>query len=257
MHPSAFAGPVGVGTGASAANFVPTGYVELGGDYHSVTHSFGDWSGAYLKGEIQTDPDNRWNAEALDQREFGSTGGYGSVGNTHAFDEDWYSVIDIGARTSGIYLPAYRVDAFINRKLLDERQLVATLGVGVDQFVDGHKDQSGYVGATYYFQAPFIAQAGFRFNNSTPGSVTSTSQFVALTEGEDKHHFITLRYGWGEEAYQIIGPGEALSDFHSEQVSLEWRQWLGGAWGFNMRGEEYHNPNYNRTGITLGVFDEF
>jgi len=237
--------------------FKPSGYGEAGGNYNSVSHNYGNWLGEYLKGEVQTDPSNRWNAEILNQREFRSTGVYGNIGNTHIFNEDWFGSVTAGAGDGGLYLPRYRFDAFINKKWLEDRQLITTLGVGMDKAMDPHRDASVFLGATYYFKTPWIIQGGIRLNNSNPGNINSTSQFIAVTQGENKKHFITLRYGFGHEAYQVIGPGQVLSDFPSQQVSLELRQWVGSDWGFNLSGERYHNPNYDRTGINIGLFIEF
>lgn len=239
--------------------FQSAGVVEAGANYHFVTNDFGDWFGQYLKGEIQTDPNNRWNAEALHQREFGGSGFYGAVGNTHVFNEDWYSVVNIGAGADAEFLPRYRIDVFLNRKWLSQRQLVTTIGVGEYKAMDGqHRDRSLFLGSSYYFQTiPWIVQGGIRFNTSDPGGVNSTSQFVAVTQGRNKDHFITLRYGFGEEAYQIIDSGQTLSDFNSQVVSLQVKKWVGDDWGFNTQAERYHNPNYDRTGFTFGLFKEF
>jgi len=244
---------------APAAAFVSSGYVEVGGDVDSVSHDYGNWAGEYLKGEVQTDPDNRWNSEVLNQTEFKSTGVYGNIGNTHTFNRDWFSSVTVGAGDGGVYLPRYRVDAFINKKWLEDRQLITTLGLGGDKAMDSHSDASVYMGATYYFKSPWIVQGGIRFNDSNPGGVYSTSQFAAITQGADKDHFLTLRYGFGREAYQVVGPAttQVLTDFPSQQASLDWRQWVGDSWGFDTLAERYHNPNYNRTGLTLGIFKEF
>jgi YaiO family outer membrane protein len=40
------------------------------------------------------------------------------------------------------YLPRYRVDAFINRKLLARRQLAASLGAGYYRASDDHVDRA-------------------------------------------------------------------------------------------------------------------
>lgn len=237
--------------------FTSSGFVEAGGNYHDVSDNFGNWLGEYLKGEVQTDPNNRWSAEVLNQKAFKSTGQYGNIGNTHIFNQDWFSSVTVGAGNGGFYLPRYRVDAFINKKWLDERQLVTTFGLGTVKAMDAHRDKSLFLGATYYFKTPWVIQGGVRFNRSDPGNVYSASQFVAVTQGQDKKHFITLRYGFGREAYQVIGPSQVLSDFRSQQLSLELRQWVRSDWGFNVRGERYHNPNYDRTGINIGIFKEF
>jgi YaiO family outer membrane protein len=251
-------GPAGPpGPPAPPAPFQSSGYVEAGGNFSSLDSHYGTWAGEYMKGEVQADSSNRWSAEALNQREFGTHGLYGDIGNTHTFNDDWYSSVTVGAGEEAEFLPRYRVDAFLNRKWLEQRQLVTTAGVGADGFEDGHKDGSLFLGATYYFSDPWNIQGGVRLNDSAPGGVLSLSEFIAVTQGTAKDHFLTLRYGYGKEAYQVIGPASTISDFYSQQVSLELRQWLGEDWGFDIRGEGYHNPNYNRVGGNLGVFKEF
>ncbi len=160
-------------------------------------------------------------------------------------------------------LAQFRADAFLNRKWLERRNLITTVGLGWNDSRNGYSDYSGFLGASYYFDAPWIIQGGVRFNNSRPGNVTSTSSFLALTYGRQNDYFLTLRYGFGKEAYQVIGEGNTLVDFRSDIVSLNWKQWVqtGTAtekgWGFDMTGEYYDNPTYSRTGIILGVFREF
>jgi YaiO family outer membrane protein len=96
-----------------------------------------------------------------------------------------------------------------------------------------------------------------RWNISSPGSVFTQSQYVAVTQGRDKHHFVVLRAGFGREGYQVVGPANTLVDFHSQEASVTWRQWLKRPWGFNAVVEYYHNPFYQRAGVSVGVFREF
>ena len=243
--------------GSPYSPFKANGYVEAGGNYSHLNNNYNSWAGQYVKGEIQTDPHNRWSAELINQREFGDTGQYGVLGNTHEFNENWYSIVNLGLGNDAFFLPRFRADVFINRKLLKDKSLVATLGYGYSKAQDTYDDNSLFVGATYYFPRRWIVQGGVRYNYSNPGGVDSTSGFVALTEGEYQKHFITARYGFGREAYQIIGPSTAISDFESHIVSLDWRQWVAKQWGFDLRGEYYHNPNYDRNGVNFGVFHEF
>ena len=235
------------------------GYVEVGGNYHTLSDGYGTWNGQYLKGEVQSDPYNRWSAEVLSQREFGERGYYGSVGNTHVIDQDWFTVLSVGGGTpsDATFMPRYRVDGFINRKWLARRQLITTFGLGYSKAMQTYNDKSMFLGTTYYFELPWIVQLGYRFNNSNPGSANSSSGFVALSEGRDKDQLVTARLGYGEEAYQLITGGRTINDFNSYVASLELRKWLDDDLGFNLRGEHYHNPYYDRNGVNFGIFKEF
>jgi YaiO family outer membrane protein len=244
---------------AAPAAPASNGYIEVGGNVHTLSDDFGNWNGQYVKGEVQSDSRNRWSGELLSQREFGRRGFYGSVGNSHVIDEDWYTTISIGggAPSDANFLPRYRVDAFLNRKWLERRQLVTTVGVGYYKAMETYNDKSLFLGTTYYFEAPWTVQLGYRFNNSSPGSVNSSSGFVAVTEGREKDHYVTARFGYGEEAYQLLGKSVVISDFDSYIASLEWRKWVSDDMGFKIGGEQYHNPNYDRNGVNFGVFKEF
>jgi YaiO family outer membrane protein len=236
--------------------------VEVGGNFSSVTNNQGNWAGQHIRGEFQTDQANRWNALLLHQRKFKENGNYVAVGNVHEINQDYSTDVTIGAG-EGIFMPRLRADAFLNRKWLERRNLVTTFGLGTNKSRNGYSDFSGFLGASYYFDSPWIIQGGARFNNSSPGDVFSASYFLAVTQGRHNDYYLTLRYGFGKEAYQVIGTGNTLVDFRSQIVSLNWRQWVEKStetekgWGFDATGEYYHNPNYNRTGITLGVFKEF
>ena len=238
------------------------GFVEAGMNYSSVSKDQGNWTGQYVRGEVQTDENNRWRGSYLHQRKFNENGHYATVGNVHVIDEEYYTDVTAGAG-QGDMLPQYRVDGFLNRKWLDDRSLITTFGLGAIESPDDHSEMSAFLGASYYFDAPWIIQGGVRVIDGDPGDIISTSSFIAITQGHNDDYFVTLRYGFGREAYQIIGQGNSISDFNSQIISLNWRQWMAAStkeekgWGFDATSEYYDNPNYNRKGITFGVFKEF
>ena len=51
------------------------------------------------------------------------------------------------------------------------------------------------------------------FNVSNPGTAFSASGFVAVTQGRNKQHYVTLNVGFGQEAYQLIGPEVGFESF--------------------------------------------
>jgi YaiO family outer membrane protein len=241
---------------AQTAEKILTNFVEAGGSYRQLTNGFGDWSGGYARGVLATGK-NIWNAEVNGQHEFGDGGVYMAAGDTYNFNSDWYTSLTLGTSAGGFFWPRFRADAFANRKWGARKQLITTLGYGYYASKDVHRDQSVFIGTTYYLQGPWIVEDGVRFNVSNPGVVFSPAGFVAITEGRNKHHYVTANVGFGQEAYQIVGPSTVLTRFPSQNVTITWRQWMGKNWGFNLVGDFYHSPFYERGGGSFGFFKEF
>jgi YaiO family outer membrane protein len=233
-----------------------TNYAEAGGDYQGLTNGFGHWAGGYARGVI-TQGNNIWNAEVNGQYEFGDAGVYLGAGDSYTFNPEWYGSLTIGSSVGGFFWPRFRGDGFISKKWMSRKQLITTLGFGYYAAKDVHRDHSFFVGSTYYFTRPWIVEEGIRFNVSNPGSVFSPAAFVAVTEGRNMHHYLTVRSGFGKEAFQLIGPTVVLSDFPSQTLTVTWRQWLATNWGVNLVGDFYHSPFYVRGGASFGFFREF
>jgi YaiO family outer membrane protein len=231
-------------------------YVEAGADYLALTNGFGHWSGGYARGVI-TKGNHIWNAEVNGQHEFGDAGVYLAAGDTYTFNSAWYGSLTAGSSAGGFFWPRFRADGFINKKWTARKQLITTFGFSYYAAKDPHRDHSFFAGSTYYFTKPWILEEGIRFNISNPGSVFSPAAFVAVTQGRNKRHYITLRGGFGKEAYQLIGPTVTLTDFESQTLTVTWRQWVGTNWGVNLVGDCYHSPFYVRGGASFGFFREF
>lgn len=232
-------------------------YWEVGVSSHSLNSGFSNWNSVYARTQYRLTERDALLAEVEKSHQFDDSGTYFALGDTHTFNNDWYGSLTVGSSTGGFYLPRVRVDAFLNRKLLKERNLVATVGAGYYKARDIHNDRSLYLGATYYFAPKWILEGGVRFNRSSPGSVNSTSQFAALTYGQERKRYITLRFGSGREAYQFIGPTTELVDFASNEASVTVRQWIGPNRGVNLVLDKYFNPSYDSRGISLGYFQNY
>lgn len=220
-----------------------------------LTDGLQDWHEAGIRGTHTTGA-HVLSGEVAAMRRFGESGNFLGLGDSYTFNPDWFGSLSIGAGDGASYLPKVRTDGFINRKLLADRNLIASLGAGYYSAPDGHNDRHVSVGATYYFDEPLILQGEVRINFSRPGNIKTRQQFLALTWGRAQATQITARYGWGREGYLAIGSGNSLVDFSSHQSSLILRHWLGQDWGLAFGLEQYHNPYYERTGISLGLFWE-
>lgn len=233
------------------------GYVEVGGSHATLTAGEPDWWGAYLRGALDVGTRDTVLYEVTGAGRFDDEGVFFGLGLTHTFDPDWHATVSAGTSAGGIFFPRFRADGFLNRKWLDRRQLVTTLGLGYYDAKDVHHDWSLYAGFAYYFETPWIVEGGLRLTISSPGAVRAYQPFLAATYGRHKAYYVTARVGTGNEAYQVVGPETVLVDFLSQTASLTWRQWLGRDWGVRVSAEYYHNPTYQRVGVEFGVFRDF
>ena len=176
---------------------------------------------------------------------------------THTFSENWYGDLFLGGSSRCFFLPKYRTDALIHRKLLPGKQLVASVGFGYDRGKDIHSAYRLYTEGSYYLKSLWVLQGGVTWNRSMPGDALGHTQYFAVTEGHEKQHYIALRGEYGREAYQLVSPQTVLVNFPLRDVSATWRQWLAPNWGFNTSLEYYINPVFHRVGATGGVFLDF
>ncbi|SRR6266496_179206 len=233
-----------------------TNYVEAGGSYLPMSDKFGHVSGGYARGSM-TQGKNVLFGEINGQHEFADAGTYIAAGDTFTISPQWYGSLTLGSSVGGFFWPRFRADGFINKKWFERGQFITTAGFGYYAAKDVHRDRSYYVGSTYYFSKPWIVEQGVRFNVSDPGTVYSPSGFVAVTHGRNKHYYLTVRTGFGEEAYQLVGPTASLSDFTSQTFTVTWRKWIRKSWGINVVGDFYHSPFYVKGGSLIGVFKDF
>jgi len=234
-----------------------SGMVEAGGLQHTLTAGFPDWRHQFVRGNLRTDADNLWDADLVHATRFNDTGTMLVLGNTHQFSPLWYSNLSIAASNGGFFFPSLRLDAAANRKWGAERKLVTTVGLTAFNAKDGHRDRSLLLGLTYYLDIPLVLEGGVRINRSNPGSVVSRANYVAVTYGQEQKQIISLRHGFGKEAYQLIGANALLVDLNSNVSTLTWRQWLRPRQGVQLRAEKYSTPFYRRQGVELALFQEF
>jgi YaiO family outer membrane protein len=252
------------GLGGVALGLDGPGYIEVGGGHSALTANNPDWNDFYLRGSISGGR-NVINGELNREARFGDSGWFYGLGLTRTVAESWYAQVSAGGSAGGgFFLPRFRADALLNRKLLRSRQLIVTAGMGFDQSKTVNHDLRGQLGAAYYFSFPVVLQGGMMWTYANPGNIVARSQYLAATEGHDKEHFVSLRYEWGREGYELVGAPSVsvpaysvLFDFPMHNVTATWRQWVGPNWGFNVSAEQHQEPAYHRVGGTFGIFLDF
>ncbi|MDH4395594.1 MAG: YaiO family outer membrane beta-barrel protein [Limnobacter sp.] len=230
--------------------------LELSAGTQNLTAGLGDWEELTLRGTYGLGQ-HTLQGELSQNRRFDQNGTFLGISDTFIFDEDWFGRFSVGAGDGAFYLPRYRVDASFSRKWLDRKNLVTTFGLGYYDAPDNHTDRSVSASMAYYFEGPWIVEGGVRMNNSSPGSIDSQQQFVAVTYGRDKQDLVTARYGYGGEGYLSIASDTQLVNFDSNESSIVWRHWFNSRTGFLLGANHYDNPAYTRSGITVGIFHDF
>lgn len=228
----------------------------VGTTYSKLSDGYGTFRANTVRGYMDTGKDVFF-AEASAQNMFGENGTAVSMGQTHIIDEDWYAFYGIATGTNGFFLPRLRLDTSINRKWLEQRNLITTLGLGYIKQKDGHIDNSLLLSTTYYFNPYLIGSTGVTVNRSNPGSQISSRPYVAVTWGENKKRYVSAKADWGREAYQLIGPEEVISNFSSKSLRVTWREWLAPDRGIDLGAEWYKNPSYTKDTVEASLFFEF
>jgi YaiO family outer membrane protein len=230
--------------------------LELRTDLQNLSAGFGSWRDVTLRGAYGL-PSHVLQGEVAITRRFNKDGVFVGLSDTYTFDEDWYGNIALGFGDGAFYLPRYRLDATLYKKWLPQRNLITSIGAGQYKAPGGNTDNSLSLGVVYYFDTPFIAEAGLRLNNSNPGAIKTQQQFLALTYGRVKENLVTVRHGWGQEGYQTIATNAQLVNFASKESSISWRHWFAPRTGVLLAANRYTNPFYNRSGLSVGIFHEF
>jgi YaiO family outer membrane protein len=250
------------GSGTPGLSSIPgsldgPGYLEVGMGHSGLTSENASWNDFYVKGMLSGGK-NAFDGEFIRQARYGDAGWYTLLGWTRTLSADWYSSVHAGTSFGGFFIPKLHADAFINRKFLAKRQFVGSLGFGYDKSKQVNHATVGHMEGAYYFQRfPIVAQAGVDLTHSQPGSILARAQHVAVSYGHDKERYISGRYEFGREAYELVGSGATLFNFPIHNVSVTWREWIGFNWGLNLVIEHDRNPNYRRTGGSLGFFLDF
>lgn len=196
-------------------------------------------------------------AEWLDERKFGSRGGVAGGGYTRVLSPDWLVAGTLLFGHGGPNWATTRVDVEAAKKWGEQRDIVTRAALYHASFVANRSDRGLRLAVASYLPSSIVLEAGVTFNRSDPGGVRSSMPFVSATFGNEGNQYFSLRASSGSEAYQPIGAGQPLVDFHSRSIGADWRRWLGPRWGLIAQAESYRNPSYRRTTLGAGAFAQW
>jgi YaiO family outer membrane protein len=241
-------------------------YVEVGGDDSRLSGSDAApgaaWNDLYVRGALSSTK-NVINYEVQRETRFNDSGWYYGAGLTRVITESLYAEFAAGSSLGGKTIPKLRLDGIAHFKMLPHKQLVLSAGAGYDKSKTVNTATRGQFSGTYYFdRVPIIAEAGVTVTHANPGNILARAQWFSVTQGHDKEHFISFRYEFGREGYELLettanSAPTVLFDFPITNYSVNWRQWIGLNWGLNMSFEHEGNPHYHRNGGLIGFFLDF
>ncbi len=192
--------------------------------------------------------------ELLDERKFDSHGGIGAASYTRVLAPDWLLTGTLALGHGGINWARTRADVEVGTKWGADRNWVTRVAAYHASFDGNRSDKGLRLGLAAYLPEALVLEAGITFNVSDPGTVHSHMPFVSATYGHEGVQYLSLRVASGSEAYQAIGAGQQLVDFHSHSAGFTWRRWVDRKWGFTASAERYSNPTYARNSVGAGLF---
>jgi len=235
------------------------GSVQLGYGYSELTDNNAAWNDVFARGNVGLgDSVGVLNWEVSKQRHFGESGQAISASLTRDLGPNWYGSIGLGLGSGADFLTKRRVDVAVYRKWLPQRNLITGLQFTGSRSGDGvYSDKAWQASSSYYFASPLVAEVGVKRTTSNPGDVNTMRYYVAGTYGVNKQYSLSARYDTGREGYMPQGFSSPAVNFKSNVATVSWRQWLSPRWGYELQAERYHNPSYNRKGVTASVFYDF
>src|SRR5438270_4600140 len=151
------------------SSFTGPGYLEFGGGYSDMyPRPYTAWKEGYVRFAVSGGR-NTLTGEASKLHRYGDDGWFYGAGLTRDFSDNWFADAHISSSAGGFFLPKYRADASISRKLLPNKQLVLTAVGGYDKSRQVNRDYR-YGGAfTYYTKWSLVGQGGVNLTHSNPG----------------------------------------------------------------------------------------
>lgn len=228
-------------------------WIEANAFYQAVTNSYGDWSGAYVRG-VRPLARDTWYVDALALRAFGESGYQVGVAERHDWSSRFFQLLGANIGSGAAILPRARVDGSLGVRFGTLRKWQATGGVSYVKSVTALNDVAAIASVAWYAPHAVMLETNVRYNVSRPGDIRSTRVGGSATWTPSAVRTFSARVIGGSEGWQLVRTGVApLTRFQSQELALAWREKVAGSVALSIQGDLYHNPSYTRSGVSIGV----
>ena len=225
--------------------------VEISGSTYDLSSGLGTHTSTGIRLRHER-PRDIWYLGVFREERQGVVGWLGNISNTHTLSPVWSSHLSASASTDVFFLPTYRFDGSLARRLGGPRAWVVTGLAMTQEWRDEHRDVGAGFNVFRFLPAGLAVEAGVMWKRTTPEDFISRRQNAGLYWYRPRRE-LSVRGGFGEEGFQVVSVDSVLVGFDSHDVTVRWLEWLSGNMGFAVSATYYKNPAYHSTGYSASV----
>lgn len=183
---------------------------------------------------------------------YGDEGWLGNISNTHTFNDKWRTHLSATTSMDAFFLPRYRFDAQLGRRLGRNRVWEVTGSAMTRAAQDEHRDVGGGVGVFRFLPGGFAVETDVFWTHTSPEDIVTRRHHVgAMWFGKGRE--LSARVGFGKESYLPIRADSTMVAFNSYDVTGRWVEPISSTVAVVLVGSYYDNPHYRSTGYSVGV----
>lgn len=197
-------------------------------------------------------PRDIWYLGLSRESRLNESGFLGNVSNTHILSPVWTSHLGATTSTAAFFLPRYRFDAQLARKLGGPRAWVVTGSLMHSAARDDHSDVGAGIGLSRFLTRTLAVDASVMWKLIMPEDFIARRQNAGVAWYTPQRE-LSVRAGFGEEGFQLVSADSVLVGFNSQDVTVRWLEWTSSTIGVAVSATYYKNPDYHSTGYSATV----
>ncbi|HEY0811144.1 MAG TPA: YaiO family outer membrane beta-barrel protein [Longimicrobiales bacterium] len=225
--------------------------VEITTGNSTASGGFGTYNSLGVRLRHQR-PADVWYVGVSHESAWGDDGWLGNIANVHTFNPRWSSYLSATTSTDAFFLPRYRFDAELSRRLGGPRAWVLTGSAMTRAARDEHHDIGGGIGVGRFLRRDLAADVSVFWTHTAPEDVVSRYQHLGLTWYRPQRE-LGARVSFGEESYLPVTADSTLVAFNSYAVTVRWVERIDNAVAISLHATYYENPRYRSRGFGATV----